>query len=333
MAKVDELMALCDELEAKQTAKAQTKEALNGAALHHVRSATNPAELDSATRFYIGQMDTLADVPQAIPPIRETILQLAVQGKLVAQDSNDEPAAELLKRIAAEKEQLVKDGKIKKPKPLPEIEEDEIPFEIPKSWEWNCLGRLCSLITDGEHTTPQRIEDKQVPLATAKNVRDGYLDLTNTDFISHETAEKCWQRCEPKEKDILMVCVGATTGRLCLLNETPGVALVRSVALIRLITGLLAHEYFSLALNSPLVFKQIWAKVKQTAQPCLYLGRINSLVIPVPPLAEQHRIVAKVDELMALCDQLEARLTTAQDLRQNLTEAVLHPNHLQLAHN
>ena len=165
---------------------------------------------------------------------------------------------------------------------------------------------VCAQITDGEHATPHRISSG-VPLATAKNVRDGFLDLTNTDYVAQTTAEKCWRRCKPQHDDILMVCVGATTGRVCLAQNPPDIVLVRSVALIRPKLERIAPAFLDLFLRSSSGQAQIWGNVKQSAQPCLYLGKMAEFEICLPPLAEQKRIVAKVDELMALCDRLEAQ--------------------------
>ena len=174
------------------------------------------------------------------------------------------------------------------------------------AWPRLTMKDVCELITDGEHATPQRTS-AGIPLATAKNVRDGFLDLTNTDYVAESTAQKCWRRCKPKHHDILMVCVGATTGRVCLALNPPDIVLVRSVALIRPRVDAVTPSYLDLFLRSPDGQMQIWAGVKQSAQPCLYLGKMAEFEILLPPLAEQKRIVAKVDELMALCDRLEAQ--------------------------
>jgi len=161
-----------------------------------------------------------------------------------------------------------------------------------------------------------------VPLVTAKNVRDGRMDYTNTDWVSYETATKAWQRCRPQVGDILLVCVGATTGRLCVIRDSKEMVLVRSVALIRP-NDTISADFFAVVLRSPMCQMQIWNKVKVTAQPCLYINRINSLVIPLPPSAEQHRIVAKVGGLMALCDQMEARLNTTATARRQFLETTI----------
>lgn len=153
-------------------------------------------------------------------------------GKLVPQDPSDEPASALLARIAAEKAQLVKEKKIKKEKPLPAISEDEKPFELPKGWEWCRLQNVTSKITDGDHKTPPRIKSGH-RLLSAKNVRDGYLDMVDADFISEEHYLKSRERCLPETNDLLIVSVGGTIGRSSLVPKDSHFALVRSVALIK----------------------------------------------------------------------------------------------------
>lgn len=161
------------------------------------------------------------------------------------------------------------------------------------------LDSICAQVTDGEHATPARIPERGVPLVTAKNVRDGYLDLKVTDFLTPETAEKCWQRCHPKHDDVLMVCVGATTGRVCRLQNPPPIVIVRSVALLRPNTDSIEPRFLEYSLESAECQRQIWASVKQAAQPCLYIHRIKNLTVPVPSLPEQRRIIAYLDNLQA----------------------------------
>lgn len=168
------------------------------------------------------------------------------------------------------------------------------------------LADLCLQITDGEHATPPRIPERGIPLVTAKNVRDGYLDLGSTDFVDYDTAEKCWRRCRPQADDVLMVCVGATTGRVCRLVNPPSIVIVRSVAMLRPDKNIIDPRFLEYALESPDCQNQIWASVKQAAQPCLYIHRMEELSLRVPPLSEQRRIVTYVDGLQAKADSLKS---------------------------
>lgn len=234
--------------------------------------------------------------------LKKSILQYAIQGKLVAQDSNDESAEALYDKIQAEKQKLMKEGKIKKDKPLPPITDDEVPFEIPSTWKWVRLKDICSQITDGEHTTPKRVDKSLIPLLTAKNIRSGYITYDNVDYVDENTAKKCWERCNPRINDIFMTCVGYI-GRMSILKEQRSFVIVRSVALIRSLK--IYVDYLKYALEAPFSQMQMAIETKQTAQPCLYLNKINEIIIPLPPLAEQKRIVAKVNDLMQYCEELK----------------------------
>ena len=300
IAKIDELMALCDELQEAQRNREHRRDRLVATTLHGLSNdaatnGTRSLSFEENARFYFDNLPRLATSPKHVRQLRASILNIALQGKLVLQDSNSRRTVH------------------------PELGGG---VSIPNSWELRRLEELTLQITDGEHATPPRIAKHEIPLVTAKNVRDGYMDFAVTDWVSHETAKKAWGRCRPTPGDILMVCVGATTGRLCVLHEDTEFVLVRSVALIRPIDDICV-DFLALALRSPMCQTQIWQKVKVAAQPCLYINRIKSLTIPLPSIAEQRRIVAKVDELAFLCDRLEIQINSATSNRRSLLEATL----------
>jgi type I restriction enzyme S subunit len=321
VAKVDELMVLCDQLEQQHSNAQEAHETLVSQLLATLTQSQNAAEFNANWQCIYAHFDVLFTTEASIDALKQTLLQLAVMGKLVPQDTNDEHASELLKRIQAEKAKLIAEGKLKKEKPLAPISEDVKPFELPRGWEWSKVLDCSVFVTDGEHATPQRTSDGKIPLVTAKNVRDGYMDYEDTDFVDISVAEKCWKRCKPEQSDLLMVSVGATLGRLTILEEARDMVIVRSVTLIR--PSLLSPLYLSLAIKSPLVQEAIWGSVRQMAQPGLYLAQSSNLVIPIAPLPEQHRIVAKVDALMALCDQLKTRIQQANQQQQAIADALV----------
>jgi len=290
------------------------RDRLAAASHHHLNNGSNAEAFGTHAHFYLNQFARITTRPAHIQQLRQTILNLAVCGQLVPQNITDETAP-------------VTGATSPKLSPV-RGRQDNVPDEswsnaLPRSWKWHRLETVSGQITDGEHATPPRIHEQQVPLVTAKNVRDGSMDYGKTDWVSYETAAKAWRRCRPSVGDVLLVCVGATTGRLCVLREAKDMVLVRSVALIRP-TSAIEVDYLALVLRSPLSQKQIWQKVKVTAQPCLYINRIKSLSIPLPSVTEQRRIIARVGELMALCDRLEAQLTTAQTEGSLLLESVVH---------
>jgi len=321
-AKVKELMSLCDQLETQQNNAAEAHEKLVSHLLGTLTQSQNAEDFSENWQRIATHFDILFTTEESIDSLKQTLLQLAMMGKLVPQDSNDEPARKLLKRIQAEKAKLVDVGKINKDKPLSPISEDEKPFVLPSGWEWTRMINCAKQITDGEHLTPQRtIDSTQIPLVTAKNVRDGNIDYGNTDYVNFDVATKCWKRCKPEVNDILIVSVGATIGRLTIINEHRDMVIVRSVTLIKPL--LINIPYLALSLRSPILQKSIWKGVKQNAQPCLYLSVSNNLPIPVPPLFEQQRIVTKVEELMALCDQLKSHIAKANQLKQKLADVIV----------
>ncbi|ECI0411896.1 restriction endonuclease subunit S [Salmonella enterica subsp. salamae] len=254
-----------------------------------------------------------------IKKLRELILELAVRGKLVAQDPNDEPASELLKRIAAEKAELVKQGKIKKPKPLPEISEEEKPFELPAGWEWTRLGVLCKKLTDGSHNPPKDAGNGY-PMLSSQNIQDGYIDIENPSrYVSEDDFEKENARTLVQKNDVLLTIVGSI-GRSAVVLDDKSFVLQRSVAVIA--TSLYSHFLSNL-------FKAITAQNyfiengKGTAQKGIYLGQLSLMLIPVPSLGEQKRISDRLNELMLLCDQLEQHSLTSLDAHQQLVETLL----------
>jgi len=320
VAKVDELMSLCDALEAQTensiTAHQTLVEVLLEALLKAPEQTATPeqatAQFQQNWQRLSEHFDTLFTTTGSIDTLKQTILQLAVMGKLVPQNPNDEPAAKLLERIAAEKAQLIKDKKIKKQKPLPEITDEEKPFELPEGWMWLRPDDFSKKITDGEHFKPP----------TAKDIRSDGVSLSDPLYISEEVADKALQRCNPEFDDLLIVSRGGTVGRMCKVNIREKFCLLGSVILIKP-TQMVSSDYLSVLLKSPSIYKQLVNASSSTAQPAIYLRDIKKVILPMAPEAEQHRIVAKVDGLMKLCDQLKARLTDAQTTKFHLTDAIV----------
>ena len=246
------------------------------------------------------QIDIIANLQSRyannLSALNKKILELAVQGKLVPQDPSDEPASVLLKKIAAEKQKLIKEGKIKKQKKLPAITKNEIPFEIPESWKWVRMKQVASIITDGEHSTPKRIKDFDgYYLLSARNVRDGYIQLDDVDYVDKDEYLRLAKRCNPKKGDVLISCSGSV-GRCTVVEDNNNYVMVRSAAVISPI--FFNPRYLMYAVQSECVQKQINSLKKQTAQANLFLGAISELIIPIPPIEEQNEIVEQLDILL-----------------------------------
>ncbi|EOG8150451.1 restriction endonuclease subunit S [Citrobacter werkmanii] len=318
-ANVQMLMDLCDQLEQQSLTSLDAHQQLVETLLTTLTDSQNADELAENWERISEHFDTLFTTEASIDALKQTILQLAVMGKLVPQDPNDEPASELLKRIAQEKAQLMKDGKIKKQKPLPPISDEEKPFELPEGWEWRRLDHVASKITDGDHKTPPRIAEGY-KLLSAKNIRDGFLDYENCDYISESSYIKSRERCLPAKGDLLIVSVGGTIGRSSLITGNSEFALVRSVAIIKPL--IIEPNFLKIAMDSQLLQSMIHSHKRGGAQPCLYLGEISKFLFPVPPLKEQKRIVKTVNIFMGILETLTLAFKSAQQTQLHLADAL-----------
>lgn len=254
----------------------------------------------------LSNMELLATAPGGVAKLRELILTLAVQGKLVPQDPADEPAAVLLQRIRAEKDRLIAEGKIKRDKPLAEIAEEEKPFELPAGWEWVRLGQIATQVTDGTHHTPKYLPTG-VAFISVKDIDGNTVSFNDCKFISEDEHRQINARCNPERGDLLLCRIG-TLGRPTLVDTDRPFSLFVSVGLIKLPKSSNLSTYIHLVMKSPLLvdqYQEIKAGGSHTNK--LNLGDIPQLRIPVPPLAEQSRIVTRVEALMRLCDALEAK--------------------------
>ena len=234
--------------------------------------------------------------------MKKSLLQYAIQGKLVEQRPEEGTAEELFAQIQREKQRLIDEKKIKKEKPLSEITEDEKPFDIPESWKWVRLSSIASKITDGEHKTPHRVDSYQgFYLLSARNIRDGYILLDDVDYVDAEEFKKISLRCNPQKGDILISCSGSV-GRCSIVEDDNLYVMVRSAAMVAPV--LLDSKYLMYTIQSEVVQGQIRNKTKQTAQANLFQEAIRNLIIPLPPLAEQKRMVEKLEQLLPLCEKL-----------------------------
>ena len=237
--------------------------------------------------------------------LRRSLLQYAVEGKLVEQRPGEGTAGELLAEIAAERERLIREGKMKRSKPLAPVSQDEVPFEIPESWEWINIEQICSHITDGEHIKPQTTNlSNGIPLLMAKNVRESHLDFTDIEYISTENAEKSWKRCYPEKHDILICSRGASVGRSLVINSDKKFCLMGTVILLKPLKNKINSEFLNLYLKTEYAQYTMKTMCGATAQGALYLNGIKKIILPLPPLAEQRRIVARLEELMPLIDRI-----------------------------
>lgn len=253
--------------------------------------------------------------------LREKILDLAMRGKLVPQDPNDEPASVLLEKIKAEKEQLIKEKKIKKSKPLAPITDDEKPFDIPDSWEWIRLGDAANSINDGIHFKPKYVKSG-IPFATAKNISSGELDLSNTDYISENDYLEYKNKVNPKMGDLLLSKDG-TIGVSAINTTNKKFGLLSSIAVVKTNHKLVRNEFLNYAIENKYTQKQIRKNIRGITYRHWNLKRINETIIPFPPLEEQSRIVAKIAQLFALLRKVESSTQQYAKLQTLLKSKVL----------
>ena len=246
--------------------------------------------------------EILSEMNQKLPKqIRQSILQYAVQGKLVEQNPQDEPASELLKRIKAEKEQLIKDGKIKKEKPLPPITQDEIPYDLPQGWQWVRMQEVYD-VRDGTHDSPKNVTNG-IPLITSKDFKNGKINFDNAKLISADDHQKIEQRSHVDDGDILYSMIGGNIGNMVIVKKERDFS-IKNVALFKYYDKKLSEPYFLKLLLEAITF-DFKNKAFGGAQQFVSLNFIRNYLIPLPPLAEQKRIVAKVEELLNLVNKLE----------------------------
>ena len=330
VAKVDELMALCDELENQQTSSNAAHETLVATLLGSLTDAGNASSFDESWQRIAMHLDTLFTTEHSIDQLKQTILQLAVMGKLTQQNPNDEPASELLKKIAKEKSRLVKEGKIKKQAPLPEITDDEKPFGLPNSWAWVAWGNLLAYDDGAFKRGPFGSSlKKDMFVNSGYKVYEQYCPI-NDDcsferyYITNEMYENL-KTFAVKANDYLISCSGATLGRITQIPEDFKEGIINQALLrVRINHEYLDGTFFKLLFRSPFFQKMILDNSTGSAIPNVKgVNELKSMPIPFSPLAEQHRIVAKVDELFALCDALKERLVEAQTLQNQLAVAVV----------
>lgn len=233
---------------------------------------------------------------------KKAILQEAVQGKLVPQIATEGNAKDLLEEIKKEKAKLVKEGKNKKEKTLPEITEDEIPFDIPENWCWCKLGDIVDKLTDGTHRTPKYVE-KGIPFLSVKNLSSGKMDFENTKFITLEEHKELYARCNPEKGDMLLTKVG-TTGIPVINDSDIEFSLFVSVALIKFNHDFLDAKFFLYLLQSPLVQEQAKENTRGVGNKNWVMDAIANTILVLPPLAEQKRIVAAIEKMLPLCEKL-----------------------------
>ena len=260
-----------------------------------------------------------------VKKLRQQLLQDAVQGKLVEQNPKDEPASELLKKIKAEKQKLIAEKKLKKEKELPTINSDEIPFEIPDNWVWCRLGDLGVF--------------RRGPFGSALTkgifVKEGFkvYEQRNAIYDNHTLGEYFVTKEKYEElkafrifpKDLIVSCSGATLGRIAEIPEDAREGIMNQALMrIKLFNSTITNSYFIRLFRSSFMQKNIFSQAWGSAIPNMVgLVEIKKILIPLPPLEEQNRIVQKLDQLMQYCSELEASIKQSESQNEKLLQQVL----------
>ena len=318
VAKVDELMALCDQLEQQQTNSIAAHQTMVETLLGTLTCVESQQEFSAAWARIASHFDTLFNTEASIDQLKQTILQLAVMGKLVPQDSNDENVQALLVRNDLRRREVAESDRRADVEPQNILSPDDR-WAIPASWDWRGLADLV-LFVDYRGKTPIK-QSRGIRLLTAKNVRRGQIDLMPEEFLAEQEYKDWMTRGLPKVGDVLFT-TEAPMGNAAVVELTERFALAQRVICFQNY-GALDPAFLVMQILSN-QFQCILDKngTGMTAKG-IKASKLKQLPIAVPPLTEQHRIVAKVDEIMALCDALKARLADAKTTQIHLADAIV----------
>lgn len=325
--KADELMALCDQLEAARAEREAARDTFTLSTFAKLNTP-DPETFGQDTYFALTNLATLTTRPDQIKQLRQTILRLALAGKMTEQDPADDPASTLLSTIEERRSALLKAGYPNSTEARTQqrkVAEQSLPGglpALPHGWEYATLQQCSLMVIDCKNKTAPYTPNG-VRLIRTTNVRDGKLNAIDQRYVSPETYEVWSARAKPEPGDIL-ITREAPMGEVCLIPADTTICLGQRMMLARLVPDTISSRFMLYSLMDPDLMDRVQDKPIGMTVQHLRVGGVETLIIPLPPLAEQHRIVAKVDELMALCDGLEASITTGEHTRSRLLEAVLH---------
>ena len=327
VAKVDELMALCDQLEAERNTRDTTHQRLIRAVHHPLVEATDTAATQTVWRRIRDNFADLYTTLESVQALRQTILQLAVQGKLVPQDPNDESASQLIKNMSAKRDEWLEEYKgqnkecatmIRK---LGKLDSPEAPYQLPTSWSCIHLIQASRMLVDCHNKTAPYVVSG-IPIIRTSNIRNREFRMADIKYVNQETYDYWSRRCPPMPGDIIFTRE-APMGEAAIIPKGAIYCLGQRTMLIRPMSDSISENYLLLALTEPHLLERASKHAIGSTVKHLRVGDVENLSVPIPPLAEQHRIVAKVNELMALCDQLEANIRDKNDTAIRYAEAIV----------
>ena len=320
VAKVDRLMLLCDELEARQQQERAGCFQLGTTSLRALQNAESPELFAQEWVQVCDVFDLILDCPKNVAVLRQTILQLAVQGRLVRQEPRDEPARVLVEKIQKDKVRMIQEGKIPKAKPIESTETINLNVTVPNNWILVRLGDISDKIHYG-YTASADETKKKVRLIRITDIQNNRVIWNNVPGCEIDDSD--YSSYAVDSGDLLIARTGGTIGKSYLVGEIPVPAVFASY-LIRVVPNKnLDPKYVKLFADSPMYWNQLYEKCMGTGQPNVNGTSLRSLIVPLPPLMEQHRIVTCVDGLMALCDELEVRLKEMAGVQERFAEAAV----------
>ena len=312
-------------LEAARDSREATRVALRDAALAALRDADSAEEVEAAWQRIAERMDDLFTDPADVEPLRQTVLQLAVRGRLVRQDAEEEATIDLLRRVAADKAQLVAEKKVRKSKPLPPVAKEEAPFEVPRSWSWIRLGHC---LADGPTNgwSPRSVDhDTGVRTLKLSATTRGHFDGRHFKFVEADLDDNSPLWLRPRDLLIQRSNTPQYVGIAAIFDGPERTFIYPDLMMRCRVSERLSVEFVHLALIAP--YNRSWFsdKASGTSQSMVKVNQqtVRSTIIPFPPLAEQHRIVAKVEKLMGLLDRLEGKLTSLKTVHGEYAAAAI----------
>ena len=327
VAKVDELMALCDQLENQHNNATEAHEKLVTHLLGTLTQSQNAEDFNNHWQRIYEHFDTLFTTEASIDALKQTLLQLAVMGKLVPQDPNDEPASELIKHLHTDRSTWLSENQHSNPecksmqKKLAALPNAEAPFILPSSWAAVHLIDCCRLLVDCHNKTAP-YSSSGIPIIRTSNIRERKFRLEDLKYVSEDTYQFWSRRCFPESGDI-MFTREAPMGEAAIIPLGAKYCLGQRTMLIRPMHEFIFNEYLLITLTEPHLLERSSDSAIGSTVKHLRVGAVEELNIPLPPLAEQHRIVSRVDALMAICDQLKSQIISGNQLQQKLADVVI----------
>lgn len=327
VAKVDELMALCDRLEARQQDAETAHARLVQALLDSLTQVRDAEEFQACWQRVAGQLEGIFTTVDAIDRLKQTVLQLAVMGKFSRQAPADEHAELLMARLREARDSRYANGGSEDPeirtmqRKLADLRPLTAPFPLPKGWTTISLIDCCLYLVDCHNKTAP-YADRGIPIIRTSNIRERRFRMDDMRFVTAETYEFWSRRCPPQPGDIIFTRE-APMGEAAIVPDGVTFCLGQRTMLIRPIHEFIDNQYLLIALTEPHLLERASAHAIGSTVKHLRVGDVEQLAVPLPPLAEQRRIVAKVTELLTLCDQLKARIGAARAKHAQLAEALV----------